>query len=73
MTAVRQPSAKYLELRERAAAAGMTLSDYLSAEFSGAHDARSLEEVIRDIRSREPLDPSIDIAAIIREARDERS
>ncbi len=66
------PEKLHRTLKARAAAAGMTLSEYLLAELKRSADKPSIEELLKRIRSRPPIDPGISSAEIIREGREER-
>ena len=62
-------SEKARKLIEAAEAAGMSLPDYLRAEYEKTREKISIEDLIRRIASREPVDTS-NVVAIIREYRD---
>ena len=64
------PDETHRTLKSRAALAGQSLSDFLLAEIKTIADRPSLEELAARLRTRTPVDPSIDVAAIIREVRD---
>lgn len=57
------------KLIEAAEAAGMSLPDYIHAEYEKTREKISLEDLFLRIESREPVDTS-DVVDIIREYRD---
>lgn len=64
------PDAVHRQLRAQAAAAGMSLSDYLRREVSRIAGKPSLAEVLARAREDEPMRVSgEEIAAMIRERR----
>jgi len=58
--------------RERAAEAGMTVSDYLLREVRKSAGSSPNEEVFRRLMSQDPIETTIDAADILREERDSR-
>jgi len=62
-------SEKARKLIEAAEAAGMSLPDYLQAEYEKTREKISIEDLLRRIESHEPVDTS-NVVAIIREYRD---
>jgi plasmid stability protein len=64
------PDELHAKLKARAAAAGMTLTDYLLSEMRLLADTPTLEELTARIREQEPLDLGDSSAQIIREMRD---
>jgi plasmid stability protein len=63
------PNSLHRKLKARAAAAGMSLSNYFLAEIRDIADKPSLEEFRDRLRRREPVTAEINSAALIREAR----
>lgn len=57
------------KLIEAAEAAGMSLPEFIDAEYEKTREKISLEDLFRRIASREPVDTS-NVVAIIREYRD---
>jgi hypothetical protein len=66
------PDAVHRKLKARAAAAGMTLSDYLLKAISDAAAQPTLEEILERLRERGPVDRPFDSAAAIRAERESR-
>ena len=66
------PDELHRTLKARAAAAGMSLSDYLLSEVKQIAEKPTLSEMMERLRSREPveLDEEHRPEAIIRRARD---
>lgn len=62
----------YLALKARANEAGMSLPDYLQAEWEKARPRFTKEELMTRIRQRAPLFAGFDAAEAIREGREER-
>ena len=62
---------RYEMLKARAVAAGMSLPDYLLAEYRKTKPKVSEEELWRRIRSREPI-RGVSGAELVRKAREER-
>lgn len=64
------PDEMHRELKMRAAAAGMSLSDYIKKELSWANEKDSWEEIFARAKARGPLFESTqEIVDIIREHR----
>ncbi|MCC7267378.1 MAG: hypothetical protein IT546_08575 [Caulobacteraceae bacterium] len=63
------PSELHRTLKARAAAAGMSLSDYLLSEVRRIAERPTLEELRARLHSRTPVDPQLSAAEIIRELR----
>jgi len=59
-------------MKERAAKAGMSLSEYLLGEITEAASRPTIEELTERIRRRGPVQTKTDPADIIREDRDSR-
>ena len=59
-------------MKERAAKAGMSLSEYLLGEITEAASRPTIEELTERIRRRGPAQTKTDPADIIREDRDSR-
>lgn len=59
-------------LKERAAKKGMSLSEYLLHEVEVIAKRPTLEEMLERLSKREPVNPSISPADMIREERDSR-
>ncbi len=59
-------------VKARAAAAGMSLSEYLLAEVRRSAEAPTMEEFVRRVRSRKLVNPPRASAELIREERDRR-
>ncbi len=57
-------------LKVRAAAAGVSLSEYLLAEVRRSAEAPTMEELVRRVRSRTLIHPKRSSAELIREARE---
>jgi hypothetical protein len=64
------PDALHRRLKARAADAGMTLSDFLLAELRKVAERPTPRQLWERLRSREPFEPSIPPADLIREERD---
>ena len=64
------PDALHRRLKTRAADAGMTLSDYLLAELRRLADRPTPQQLWERLRSREPFEPSIPPAELLREERE---
>ena len=56
-------------LKARAALAGMSLSDYLLQEVRHLAERPTLEELRQRLHQRQPMQETIDTAALIREVR----
>ena len=65
------PSDLHRKLKIRAAAAGMTLSDYLLRELRPIADLPRLDEVLEDVRQASLVELDVDTAELIRQAREE--
>jgi plasmid stability protein len=65
------PPELHRKLKIRAAAAGMTLSDYLLRELRPIADLPRLEELIEEVRQGPLVDLDVDTAELIRIAREE--
>jgi plasmid stability protein len=59
-------------LKSRAALEGMSMSDYILREMKKSLDRPSRADVLARIRARKTPKLPIDVAAVIREGRDER-
>ena len=59
-------------LKSRAALEGMSMSDYILREMKKSLDRPSRADVLARIRARKTPKLSIDVAAVIRDGRDER-
>lgn len=66
------PDVLHRQLKARAAMAGMSLSDYLIAEIREIAEKPTLAEFRERLGRREPVEPQLEIARIIREERDTR-
>jgi hypothetical protein len=64
------PDDLHRKLKARAALAGMSLSDYVLAEVRRCAERPTLEELHDRLRRRDPVDPKISPAAVLREERD---
>ena len=66
------PDDLHRELKMRAAAAGMTMSDYIKKELSWASEKDSWEELYARAKARGPLGLSTqEVVDLIREGRDD--
>jgi plasmid stability protein len=54
----------------RAAHEGLSLSDYVLREITRLARRPTLNEALERIAQREPVDPTIDVVAVLREVRD---
>jgi hypothetical protein len=64
------PDDLHRELKMRAAAAGMTMSDYIKKELSWASEKDSWEEIHARVKARDPLGLSTqEVVDLIREGR----
>jgi plasmid stability protein len=64
------PDEMHRELKVRAAAAGMSLSDYIKKELSWANEKDSLEEIHARVKARGPLGLTTEeVVDLIREGR----
>lgn len=66
------PDSLHRNLKVRAAAAGMSLSDYLLAEIREVADRPTLAELRERLHRRTPVTVPIDSAGLVREQRDAR-
>jgi hypothetical protein len=66
------PSAEYLALKASAEAAGMSLPEYLDAEWEKTRPQFTVEELTERIQRTAPLFAGLDAAELVREAREER-
>lgn len=66
------PDALHRNLKVRAAAAGMSLSDYLLGEIKEVADRPTLAELREQLHHRTPVTVPIDTARLIRGERDAR-
>ncbi|MBV8779313.1 MAG: hypothetical protein JO258_19120 [Alphaproteobacteria bacterium] len=66
------PDAMHRVLKARAAAAGMSLSDYLLQELRKSAEVPTIAEWLERVRSREPIDPGISMEDAVRAERDSR-
>jgi hypothetical protein len=66
------PVAVHRILKARAAASGVTLSEYILAEMRRMAEKPTREEVLARIRSWPRIDPSRNVAEMIREERERR-
>ena len=64
------PDALHRRLKTRASDAGMTLSDFLLAELRRIADRPTPQQLWERLRSREPFEPSVSPAELIREERE---
>ena len=64
------PDDLHRKLKARAALAGMSLSDYVLAEIRRSAERPTLAELRERLHRREPVDPAIAPAAVLREERD---
>ena len=63
------PGEVHRKLKERAALAGMSLSAYVLAELQSGLEQPTIDELIRRLRTREPVSVRPSPADIIREQR----
>lgn len=66
------PSELHRTLKVRAAAAGMSLSDYMLAEITKVAELPTLEEMRARLHSLPKVDPPLAPVDLIREERDRR-
>jgi len=59
-------------LKDRAALAGMSLSDYLLAEIKELAEKPTLAEMRQRLHARKPVSAQIDTALLVREEREGR-
>jgi len=67
------PDALYREAKTRAALAGVSLSDYLLEQLKRTLSRPSREEILRRVQRSPLIEPQESVAAIVRQARQERS
>ena len=68
----RVPDAVHRTLKVRAAAAGMTLSDYLLGELTALAERPTMEEIVARLKARGPVGKAFDSAAAVRAERETR-
>ena len=66
------PGALHRHLKSRAALAGLSLLDYLLAEIKEIAERPTLAELRAHLRTRKPVNLSLDTARLVREERDKR-
>ena len=66
------PPATHQRLKARAAAEGFTMSAYLLRMINSHLERPSRQELLDRIRARPIFEPDVDLAEIIRDARDAR-
>jgi len=66
------PEATHRKLKMRAAAEGMSISDYLRLEIERLVSRPTMKEWLERVRSRQPMNLPQTAAEIIREDRDSR-
>lgn len=66
------PDDLHRKLKQRAARAGMSLSEYLLSEVRASAEQLTLEEMFERLQSRMPVETTVSAAELIREARDSR-
>jgi plasmid stability protein len=64
------PTALHRRLKSRAAAAGMSLSNYLLKEIREVAERPTIEELRARLRRRSTVTPSVEPAEVIRAQRD---
>jgi antitoxin FitA len=64
------PDTLHRKLKARAAQAGMSLSDYLLAEFKEIAKRRTLNEFRERLHKRKPVSAPIDTARLVRKERE---
>jgi len=64
------PDLLHQKLKARAAMAGMTLSDYLTAEMRRSAERPSLQELRERLNKRTPVAPEVQPAEAVRYERD---
>jgi plasmid stability protein len=64
------PEELHRKLKSRAAATGMSLSDYLLRQIQATAEKPTMEELLARLKTREPVTTDISAADIIREYRD---
>ncbi|HEY7837369.1 MAG TPA: hypothetical protein VIC54_02115 [Terriglobales bacterium] len=66
------PDEEHREWRRKAALQGRSLSEYLLRELRRSSTTPTMEEWLERVRNRPPVAPSVDLAGVIREGRDQR-
>lgn len=66
------PDALHRTLKARAALAGMSLSDYLTAEITEIAERPTLNELRARLQRRKPVSDELDTASLVREEREAR-
>jgi preprotein translocase subunit Sss1 len=66
------PEDVHARLKARAAAAGMSLSDYLLREITWMASRPTWDEYFDAVKGEEPIATGVDWAEVIREGREER-
>jgi antitoxin FitA len=66
------PENLHRTLKARAAAAGMSLSDYLLAELRKIAERPTMDELRKRLQQREPVNLPISAAEMVRQERDSR-
>lgn len=66
------PDAFYGKLEAQAAAAGISLSDYLLSEITEIAERPTMAEMRKRLHRREPVVAAIDIALMVRDEREGR-
>jgi antitoxin FitA len=66
------PEDVHARLKARAAAAGMSLSDYLLRELTWMASRPTWDEYFDAVKGEEPIATGVDWAEVIREGREER-
>lgn len=66
------PDEVHREWRRRAALQSRSLSEYLLRELRRSPTTPTMEEWLEQVRNRPPVAPSVDLAGVIREERDQR-
>jgi antitoxin FitA len=66
------PEGLHRTLKARAAAAGMSLSDYLLAELRKIAERPTMDELRKRLQQREPVNLPISAAEMVRQERDTR-
>ena len=66
------PEDVHARLKARAAAAGMSLSDYLLREITWIANRMTWDEYFDAVKDEEPIATGVDCVEVIREGREER-
>lgn len=66
------PDALHRTLKARAALAGMSLSDYLTAEITEIAERPTLNELRARLQRRKPVSAELETANLVREEREAR-